>query len=356
MTGCALIHFLTDSAKRSTTMEHFIAPQGGETIEVPYVGTEDYDGDDFMSYPLRKGWSEDDLMGLNSFGGRSEAREEVEAFFQTWLYFGCLISLFSLVGVKVQIQDFVRETARGEKVITTSLLPGFIQDWMNREGMADEYNREMAPDHNPEMVDLEAKYKRGQIIETIFQRVWFFVDTYCSFEGQERAKKFGIQPQFWPISPKVAMSIMAIGKPLQHIATQIYGYRGWTYQHWGSSSYLNERLAKAGWCIREIPIFGETASVGSDYYFGSYPSPRKKLNHKECTKIVCCAKNVDVGLYRTKHVTADCRCRPMRSALKKIRAIVKKGAIPIISWRDGRLLAAEYDKEGNGKYVAISHV
>lgn len=337
-------------------MEHFIAPQGAEIIEVPYVGTEDYDGGDFMTYPSRKGWSEDDLMGLDSFGGRLEAHEEVEAFFQTWLYFGCLISVFELVGIKLKTGDFIRVTEREDRVISTSKLPGIIQDWMNREGMTDKSYKELATAHIPELVDKSAKLKRGQMIETTLLRVLFFVNMYCSHEAQERAKNFGTEPSFWPVSPKIAMSIMAIGVPLLHVATGVYGYPAYKKPRWGSSSYLNERLAKVGWCIREIPMFGEMASVDCDYYFGSYPSPRKQLDHKKCTKVVCCAKNVDVESYRTKHVTVVCNCRPMRSALKKIRAIVKKGGIPIISWRGRKLVAVEYDKKSNNKYVAISHV
>jgi hypothetical protein len=124
-------------------MEHFASPEGTEPIDVPHVGTEDYDGSDFFGYPQRKGWSQNQLMGDQNFGNSSS--KEVEAFFQTWLYFGCSISVFGLVGIEVKTCDFVQETEKGEKIITTKLLSGFIQDWMNREGMHNENYKALAP-------------------------------------------------------------------------------------------------------------------------------------------------------------------------------------------------------------------
>ena len=66
-----------------------------------------------MAYPDRKGWSSSELMGKKDFGGRSQ--NEVQSFFQTWLYFGLIISIFKIgLGVEFRTQDFLRESPAGK--------------------------------------------------------------------------------------------------------------------------------------------------------------------------------------------------------------------------------------------------
>jgi hypothetical protein len=117
-------------------MEHLRTPEGAEPIDVPYVGTEEYDGREFMSYPKRLKWTDYQLVGGENFGNRSP--DKIEAFFQTWLYFGCLISVFADVGLKVTTKDFIRETSTGEKYVTTGALPKLIEEWKNRDWTSEE--------------------------------------------------------------------------------------------------------------------------------------------------------------------------------------------------------------------------
>src|SRR5271170_6879802 len=107
-------------------MEHF-ATATGTTIDVPYVGTENYDGHGFHSYPQRKGWSRDHLLGVPDYGPRSS--HEVDSFFQTWLYFGMLIEVFRIVGINLRTEQFIRVNVSGEKYVTTRLLPEVIEKW-----------------------------------------------------------------------------------------------------------------------------------------------------------------------------------------------------------------------------------
>src|SRR5438034_8402628 len=110
-------------------MDHLPLPEGAAHVELPYLGTEEYDGGEFCDYPRRKGLTEAELNEENGFGRRTP--EEVNAFFQTWLFFGCLIRVFRSVGVKAKSSDFIRMREDGKKFITTELLPKFIQQWKN---------------------------------------------------------------------------------------------------------------------------------------------------------------------------------------------------------------------------------
>jgi hypothetical protein len=102
-------------------------------------------------------------------------------------------------------------------------------------------------------------------------------------------------------------------------------------------------------------LFRENAAIDCDYYFGAYSSPRRQLDHKNCTKAGCRAKITDVTAYRTKHATPCQDCRFI-DAPDEVVEIVKQGSIPTVSWKDGELTVAKYNKESKNKYVAISHV
>jgi hypothetical protein len=330
-------------------MDHLLAPDGTAPIDVPYLCKEEYDGGDFMTYPQRKNWTDDELDGSNSFGGRSP--EEVESFFQTWLYFGTLLSIFGPIGRPIATADFLRLNGRGEKLITTAKFPDFIQAWMNREGMrSDVDTKTLAPKFKSRLLRTEEKDMRGKIVEQILRRVHYFATKFCSTEGRENEVAAGRQPSFWPISPKVGMAILAIGDPLFHVATEIYGYARYATPDWGSSPFLNERLKAAGWCVRDVPTFN--GAIDCDYYFGSVTSPRANLDHSECTRIVCKAKNVNVAEYVTKHVPGCTdSSQPFIPAPDNVADIVREGGIPILKWKDGILSCYPYDPKIMTRYV-----
>jgi hypothetical protein len=337
-------------------MEHFLAPENTYPIEIPYVCKEEYDGLPFLGYPTRKKWREEELNGTKFFGGRSQ--HEVEAFFQTWLYFGVLFSIFKLVEVPVSTGDFIRTNASKRKLITTEKLPGFIQAWMNREGMDNvSDNEKLAPELNVDYKWLKDKRERGENIYAILKRLHFFAYKYCSAEGQAEETQTHRQPQFWPISTRIGMSILSIGEPLYRVTIGIYGHDDRFRLDWGSSIYLNERLKNAGWCARDIPTFREPNAIDCDYYFGSITSPRAALDHTECTNFICKARNVDVAEYVTVHApVCNDLGQPFIYAPPNVYDIVRKGGIPIMRWKDGKLTCYEYDPKAMTRYVAISHV
>lgn len=90
-------------------MDHLILPPGGiaPPITVLYSASKDkyYDELGFFNYPTRMGWSENHLHGDDGFCHRS--KEDVEIFFQTWLYFGFVVEVFKAVGISVTTEDFL---------------------------------------------------------------------------------------------------------------------------------------------------------------------------------------------------------------------------------------------------------
>lgn len=332
-------------------MEHLLASEGAVPIDIPYVSTEEYDGGDFLTYPQRKGWSEDELMGHKSFGDRKPS--EVEAFFQTWLYFGCLISAFAIIGIEVKTIDFIRETEKGQKLITTHLFPGFIQDWATQEKAKARADLLSIPDQY--IGRPTARGSKGAIT-AILNRVRVFVDKYCSVEAPERAKDLNTEPPFWPISPHISLSIMAAAESFEIALTKLCGKVA-EVGKWGSSSVLNQHLLDSGWCPREMPIFDSDTTINSAYFFASYPCPHNRQGHGTCTTLQCNLKNVDTSKYVTRHVTDTCQCEFV-PAPEEVKELVKANEIPVVSWKDGSLSVVKFDRQAvpKMKYVAISHV
>jgi hypothetical protein len=262
-------------------MEHLPAPEGAEPIHVPYVGTEEYDGREFMSYPKRVTWTDSQLEGGENFGNRSP--DKIEAFFQTWLYFGCLISVFAQVGIKVTTRDFIRETSTGQKYVTTRALPKLIEEWKDRDWTSEDAPTPRRRSKKERGRD-ERLLKSAESIKEILDEMLAYAKRYCG--------ETNVDPNTprSPISPLISMSIIALGTTLYHTATEIYRtpvFRRYLTPHWPRSVALKERLERAHWCPRDISQFQDEGNIDCDYYFSSMQSPRKDQDHSHCTEGVC---------------------------------------------------------------------
>jgi hypothetical protein len=327
-------------------MEHYPAPDGTEPIEVPYLAAQEYDGGEFITYPSRRGWSDNDLKGYQNFGNRSP--EEVEAFFQTWLYFGFVIEVFGIVGVQFKTQDFIRTGQNGERYITTQVLPDAIKKWRDKDEV----------DENDKSKAAQAKSTKAQrhalAMKPIITLVLQYAKRYCANENVD------IQVPFFPISPKVSLSIIALGTTITTCATLIYQaphFRRYLEPSWPKSLFLKERLVRSGWCPRDISQILKEGDVCGHYYFGSLPSPRKSQNHKDCTEGVCVGGNIDTKTYRTKHVTEGCTCKHWEA--DGIVQIIKNNLVPLVRWRKESAKPLEVLPNGMDSkthYVAISHM
>ena len=108
--------------------------QGLETV--PYVCEKSYDGGPFLTYPIRENRPE--IVPDAASAGKMPIFEyerlhptpnkEFEEFCQTWLFFGLINEL---LGNICSPADFVRPGIDGGgKLISTSRLPGLIDQWM----------------------------------------------------------------------------------------------------------------------------------------------------------------------------------------------------------------------------------
>jgi hypothetical protein len=168
-------------------MQHFILPTGAKHVPVPYLCTEEYNGVPFEDYPQSKGWSIRQLLGDPDFGPRSP--EQVEAFFQNWLYFGFLRGVFSTLGILFRPTDFVRENSKGMRFVTTKKLLQILEahpSWKNTPLTKHAFENKAPPG-----TDWRPPQHRCKRISKLFAQVFTWVNRYCNENRERLCPSFG---------------------------------------------------------------------------------------------------------------------------------------------------------------------
>jgi len=93
----------------------------------------------------------------------------------------------------------------------------------DKEGLRGDVDKVFTPRYLARLIR-PGRDKCWRDIEAILRRVSHFDNLYYNVEGQQKAISEGTQPPFWSLSPKIAMTFIAIGVPMVHVATEIYGY------------------------------------------------------------------------------------------------------------------------------------
>ncbi|KAJ7213147.1 hypothetical protein GGX14DRAFT_342338, partial [Mycena pura] len=334
-------------------MDHLSIPPGASHIRVPYKGTELYDGGDFFSYPGRKKWTEEDLLGLNGFGGRDAS--EVEAFFQTWLYFGALTCVFKWQGVNVDTAEFLTtDEGSGEVFITTGqVLLAKIRAWRVQWDTTSDKTRKGAGNRT--------KVETLRILNELCK----YTDRYCGVEGREfeglaRAPS-DTTVAAWPVSGEISLSTIALGYLLSQAARAIYR-DGFIKIRWGASPLLKEGLLERGWCPLDVRRLLTDSAVDGQYYLFMKDCPDDKQRHRGCDESACCATTINEATYVVRHVSG---CEPECShdgvSDDRVSQIIVNNGIPVVSWKqdagEGCSGFTVQDASASGAtYLAISHV
>lgn len=326
-------------------MDHLTIPAGSTHIRVPYKCTELFDGRDFFDYPSRKGWTKDQLLGKDNFGvGRTST--EIESFFQTWLYFGTLTTIFKLQGIEIDQSEFVEtDESSGEVFVTSKVLPSKIREWRI------EWN-ESGRDRNA---------KEAKLTQKILAELSTYIDRYCGVEGREHE---GIMrapvtaPVAWPVSEEIAMSMIALGYILGQAAREIY-HDGYIIMDWGASPWLKARLLEKGWCALDVRRLLADVGIDGQYYLALKECPYDMERHRGCNEFGCRACTIVEETYVTKHVEPECKCE-FDMATKEVVEVIRAEGIPVVSWRKNAVKGSRFvvddGKVGEIAYVAVSHV
>ncbi|KAI5994631.1 hypothetical protein EDC04DRAFT_3096758 [Pisolithus marmoratus] len=358
-------------------MDHLIHPAGTSPyIIVPYKCTESYDGGDFFTYPERKGWAQD--IEHYDFGRRTPP--ELNAFFQTWLFFGCLTEVLKAGGAQLDTNDFIDTKSN---TITTQKLSQLITQWKSlwptskdvAETCQCRSMQSYAPDQRCshercwQSVVRDCNSNALRTTRSILRTVFSFIDLICGTEGNNLA--FGEVhpiPPLIPLDPEIALSISALGSALLSASDVVYECPRVRVE-WGGAAIMKERLQQANWCPSRIAATMLSLGIEGRYYCAANPV-KEAGDHSKCSTKRCVAQTVDTDHYPTRHIPG-CSCPSTGVPLEELLDIIRQGDAghtPVVTWVEGtggypgRAVVSDasdaklLSNSNVRRYVAISHV
>ncbi|KAK7709619.1 hypothetical protein SLS63_013164 [Diaporthe eres] len=299
-------------------MDHLPLPKRSplDPIEVPYSCTSDYDGGPMLEYPIRCGWK----VKYSPYGiryldenGVKPTNAKLEAFIQTWLYFGFLHELF---GDFADIKSFVTQNSRGKPVVTTAPLQNCLEVLFKRW-------KGDSPPYGPDgLTALQGVSQLNHFVGKIS------LNTKSVYRNKE-------------VDDRIWLSIAILSETLNRIHTNHFlgdedegiDDQGVTWRAQGNPTFgqfLVDEMAEKGWCPFDIDRIDKTATSATLFYYMAHlPPPRPNVDHSLCTKDVCTSMTIDPS-YRTKHVPKNCQCNSEFSDTPSVINGLRGDEIPLI--------------------------
>ena len=295
-------------------------------IEIPYLSELQYDGQDFQSYPQRRGW---DTEKLKHGHLTSRSPLEIQCILQTWLYFGLLSQV---LGIPVPENEFVTTSPSGRRLITTKQLPGYVKVWRDRvRGLAEEERRHY-------LSKVKSHLKEA---------------SHVLRDNQSQ------------LDEVICLSMVILGSTLDfamYATVAEFRMSGFAENIWPQCPLLRSRMLDAGWCEIEVSRFENQSIVSSMFFGGTLQRKNTPLgrSHETCSKEICIANNYAENEYRTLHTTDSCCCKPLGPDSKEIIKFRNQHGFPVLQLVRTSEHSVPYIRVLDGNttipYVAISHV
>ncbi|KAG2068779.1 hypothetical protein BDR04DRAFT_1102676 [Suillus decipiens] len=357
-------------------MDHLLLPAGvSPYIMVPYICTESYDGGDFFTYPERKGWAKN--IESNDFSRRSPS--ETNAFFQTWLFFGCLTEVLKAGGVKVDTNEFIDIKSN---TVTTKKLQQLISQWKLLWPTSNDVSKQCqcrsyqiyVPDkrcRSERCWQSVVRDRNSAALRTtllILRTVFRFIDLSGTKETDLAIGEDHPTAPVIPLDPEIVLSISALGSALHQASRLVYESPPGRLS-WKGTAIMKERLQRANWCPSRIAGTMDRLGIEGRYYCAANPV-KEAGDHSKCSTRRCVAQTIDEDHYPTRHVPG-CSCKSAGVPQEELLDIIRQGDeghTPVVTWlegnggMEGRAVvsdASDVNVSSNSnvcRYVAISHV
>ena len=321
-------------------MDHIARPSRPENdpIQVPCLGTEEYDGRPFLTYPERRGISSSDLLMCDI----SVRSPQMVGFVQTWLFFGLLSAVLERT---VTIAEYTRTDSSGNLLINTTGLADDLGTWVDL----------LKSRPQQSLLDIERRiseyfYMAFRVLAALerMTEVEPSPGSYHLKEEKDRAEDFhGILPPTVDLSIRLLIDTISSAPRLPGRILLDLPFQ------WNSNGLLRNNLRDAGYCPHMIAQLRLPLLC----YASLTKAKGRSVDHKRfCTVRECVANNV--GSFRLpEHVERACNCAMVSADMSEVLRIVQKGGTPLIGHsldRNGRLRVIE--GTASRPYTAISHV
>jgi hypothetical protein len=348
-------------------MDIFPLPQNASFAppKTPYVATEKWDLQPFMTYAHRKGQLHRVPPSLRHGEPAPEVtftellyptpKEDQEAFYETWFYFGLLAELLCL----------------NQQEDGTWLIP----EAQARAELDAVYKACVRED------DDGKRYIDGP---AVFEIAYSFLDRCRSLEGglEARAKVFSpalyfayqmlcnIHSQFddsikYAISAMAETAAAAIQTAIlleKYVVDDMRGFHiPWSRNFLVAGGQVEKNMLEAGWCISEIERARTTyQGLSTMSYTSKLDRSRNRRDHSSCNKLYCSGFQIDLKQYKLSHATPDCSCDEYSIDIAQVQRILHDSTTyPILLFErseSGEVTMSVEPYEPGVPYIALSHV
>ena len=334
---------------------------------VPYVCKEAYDGGPFLTYPLRRKEPNPLANGTEMVNADfnqvcSQPVAKLEAFIQTWLFFGLLAEVFGelfdpsvFVGPVASTNETQNVSKTGQlmsilkswmalgpqKVLNTSQLVPMVERWMKRIEVSKNLSDE-------KRVQYEHVASCLRLTSTVLQAV-----------------KPSVRPDF---NPWIRLSIATIGELLTQAANFAYeidfGKDNKCPGNWNLVSeqpQMFDQMKSNGLCPSEIHRLRSSHLTVQTLNFLSWLKKEAPgMKHQNCTEYICRASHNNLGQYVAKHRHDTCQCTNFLIDVPETIRILSQGSLPLLKIKPGstteEIQVDVVEASSNVKYIALSHV
>ena len=325
---------VSETSVKKIPMDHVPYPQdpAWPLIEIPYLcaDLEEYDGLDFINYPVRQGWAQE----AHSDQWMDCPWETAAKRAQNWLYFGLLLEV---IGPFYKKELFLRKISNNDGyLIHTSKLPKILQDWSRS------------------VRGTRFQIFRSSKVQEVSQRCReIFWETNMQSDRLDRNSSD---------CRTITLGIKVLLQSLQNAVSGLAPKDEASISQMNSVSrarLLYLRMVRTGWCESQTYWLTHNYTVIMANYLAALPRRFVGLDHKDCNSRACTANDVNEMTYQTAHTTEGCQCEFKGPGEARILQPIKEGNIPLISvtlMPDDVPRIEIVKAEAGVKYTAISHV
>ena len=334
---------------------------------VPFVCKEAYDGGPFLTYPLRRKEPNPlangtEMVNANFNQVSSQPVAKLEAFVQTWLFFGLLKEIF---GDLFDPSHFVRpaaSTSETQNVSKASQLVSFMKSWMAFGPRKVLDTGRLVSVVEKWMNQIEVSKDSQDEKQTQYEHIASCLRlTVTVLE----AVKSSVRPDF---NPWIRLSIATIGELLTQAANWAYGIDfGKDNKCPGNWNVVSEQpqmfdqMKTNGLCPSEIHrLRSSHLSVQTLNFLSWLKKEVPGMGHQNCTERICRASHNSLGQYVAKHQHDNCQCTNFLVDVPETIRILSRGLLPLLRIKLGSntedIRVDVVEASSNLKYVALSHV
>lgn len=332
-------------------MEHLPLPRDVASTgpgSVPYVSSIEYDGMDFLTYPMRQGQASfldavRDSKIRNSKGMILMPLAELESFIQTWLFFGLLKEVLGDMSVHSHwVGRTSSSTNDPQWVVTTSKLVPVLNDWVNSIRSSEAAGKQAQYDH----------------IAECLRMTWAVLQTI----------RYETRPDF---NRQIRVSIASVAELLGDNANLAFGITDFmrdnkcpnTWQLLYDDIETVAQFKCQGYCPSEVHRILHTFLTIQTCHLLTWMTrngSNGRTLHENCSESHCQANSRVLKQRASRHLDAACNCTDLSVDISDVISILSRGSLPLLRMSAGATIRDIHmdvvDALPNIKYVAISHV